>query len=506
MALRDTIDSNETGLAYAEEERLGVLPTTPIWKPGEPNSYDSFGGALKLLARNPINRSRQRKKGVITDLDAKGGYNQDFTQTNFQDLLKGAMFADYREKATGAPDSVSATAYVLTDASDFAAGGLVLATNFAIPGNNGLKTITAVTGGTDVEVAGLAIEASPPANSGIVLVGFTSAAGVIDVSVTGSVPKLTGIPAAFAPLVIPGEWIFVGGDGATDFFADTNNNGFKRIGNVTGTNWTFDLSQTTMVTEASTLKTIKIFFGRVLKNELGSLIKRRSYQFERQAGAPDDADTAAVQSEYLVGSMIDEFVLNIKQADKITVDLKLMSLDNAQRTATDGLKTGTREALVESDAFNTSTDFAMLRLNIIDPADANPDPLFAYLTDVKLTFKNNLKINKAVSVLGGFSISAGTFAVSAETTAYFSTIEAVQSVRRNRDCELNCAVVKDNAGFAVDMPLIALGNGELDIKQDEPIMLPLTIDAATAIKINPNTDYTAMWVFFDYLPNLASPE
>jgi hypothetical protein len=317
---------------------------------------------------------------------------------------------------------------------------------------------------------------------------------------------LTGIPAAFAPLVIPGEWVFVGGDGGLDTFAAEANNGFKRIGRVNGTSWILDLSQTTMTTEASTAKTIKVFFGRVLKNELGALIKPRSYQFERQVGNPDDADTAAIQSEYLTGSMIDTFVFNVAQADKLTADVTLMSLDNEQRTATDGIKAGTRLPLVESDAYNTSTDFAMMRLNIIDPADANPDPLFAYLSSLKITIKNNLKGNKAVAVLGSFSISAGTFAVSAEATAYFATIEAVQAVRRNRDCNINAALVKDNAGFVFDLPLIGLGNGELDVKQDEPITLPLTIDAATAAKINPNTDYTAMWCFFDYLPNLASPE
>jgi hypothetical protein len=506
MTIRTTIDSNETGLAYALEQRQGVLPVTPIWRPAEPNSYNGFGGALKLLARNPINRSRQRKKGVITDLDAKGGYQQDFTQTNFQDLLQGVMFADYREKATGAPDSVSGTAYVLDDASDFAAGGLILAKGFATPANNGLKTITAVTGGTDVEVAGLVAEASPPADSGIILVGFTSAAGVIDVTVAGALPTFTGIPAAFAPLVIPGEWVFVGGDGGLDTFAAEANNGFKRIGSVAGTSWHIDLSQTTMTAEASTAKTIKIFFGRVLKNELGALIKPRSYQFERQVGNPDDADTSAIQSEYLTGSMIDTFVFNVAQADKLTADVTLMSLDNEQRTATDGVKSGTRLSLVESDAYNTSTDFAMMRLNIIDPTDANPDPLFAYLSSLKITIKNNLKGNKAVAVLGSFSISAGTFEVSAEATAYFATIEAVQAVRLNRDCNINTALVKDNAGFVFDLPLIGLGNGELDVKQDEAITLPLTIDAATAAKINPNTDYTAMWIFFDYLPNIASPE
>jgi Phage tail tube protein len=505
MTLRDNIDSNETSLNYAEETRLGVLPVTPIWYPAEPNSYSNFGGSLKLLARNPINRSRQRKKGVITDLDAKGGYNQDFTQSNFQNLLQGLMFADFRQKPTLAPTSVSGTAYVAASITGWAAGALALATGFATPANNGLKVVTGVTGSTDVQVSGLVAEASPPAGAKVVMVGFNTAAGVLDVTATG-LPVITGVPAAFAALVIPGEWVYIGGDGALNEFTNDGNNGFKRISAIATTNWTIDLSQSAMVAETNTAQTVQVFFGRVLKNELNSLIKYRSYQFERQLGNPDDANTSAIQSEYLIGSMIDQYDLNVKMADKITADVTLLSMDNQQRTATDGVKSGTRATLVESDAFNTSTDFAMLRMNIIDPTNADPDPLFAYLSDLKLTFKNNLKVNKAIGVLGGFSVSAGTFEVSATATAYFSTIEAVQAVRLNRDCEVNAAVVKENAGFVIDLPLIALGGGELDVKQDEAISLPLTIDAATAAKINPNTDYTAMWVFFDYLPNAASPE
>ena len=508
MALRNKTDSNETGLAIAEEVigQPGVLPVTPVWVGMEPNEYDDFGGEPTLLSRRPINSSRQRKKGLIVDLAASGGFTQDFTNDNSQMLARGFMYADFREKKNEEPTEVSATGYVVADEDAYFPGMMLFASGFTDAANNGLKVVTSIDAGTsEVRAAGLAVEGAPPAGAKILLVGYQGAAGQLDVNAAGNLPQITGAGNNLHQLgLIPGEMIFVGGDILANRFDNVSNNGIKRVRSILPGAITIDKSDLAMVTEADGAKNVQIFFGRVLKNELANLIVRRSFQMERSMGAPDTALPAEIQAEYVLGAFPNEMEMSIEAADKITTSYSFIAITNDHRISSDGLKAGDRVEVIESDAYNTSTDFSRIKLAKVDNVNEAPEPLFAFVNEITLNINNNVSLNKAVGYLGGFDATIGLFEVSAEINAYFTTIESVKAIKDNADITLDFFVAKDGRGFAVDLPLIALGGGLSEVELDEPIMVPLESDAATAVKLGAAFNHTLLWVFFDYLPSLAS--
>lgn len=510
MAQVNKIDSNITGLAYAEEAVLGSLPGengqpgSPVWNRLNPNSYNDFGGEVITVAPNPINPSRQRRKGVTTDLNASGGINHNFTFSNLRDLMQGLMFADEREKGYEEPTGVTGTDYEVASTTGFLVNSLIKGQGFTNAANNGLDIVTAVVADTTIAAAQTTVEGSPPTGANIRVVGYEGTTGDIDVDVSGSLPALTSTVLDFTTLgLVPGQWIFVGGDTASDKFANAANNGFKRIRTIAANRLTIDKSDAAMVTETGTGLDIRLFFGDVLRNETGSLITRRSYNVERTLGAPDDAAPAQIQSEVLIGAVPNEFTLNIPSADLLNADLTFVATDNAQRDGTTGPKQSSVQEPDTAKEYNTSSDVTRIRLSTVSSVSAAPTALFAFITEGNISINNNVTPNKAVGVLGAFDVTAGTFTVSGSLTAYFADVAATQAVRNNSDVTLDIGFARDNQGVIFDLPLIALGDGRLSVEVDQPITLPLTIDAASGQDVDENLDHTLLITYFNYLPNAA---
>lgn len=508
------IDSNASGLAIAEELSLKVLPgvagADAVWYDQEPNGYPSFGGELSMMVRSPINSSRQDQKGTATGNTASGGFAADFTKSNMKRLLQGFFFADGRELANTQPLNGAAVVMTSALAADksynaaaglaiFAANELIFVSGFTNALNNGVKNVVSAVAGKVVVVETTVEETVAPSGSKVEKVGYKLAVGDAGFVVSSGIPSLSVTAGDFSVMagMFPGNWVFIGGDVAGNRFA--NNVGFARIATVAAKSLTFDDTTFTPVTEAGTGKTIHLYMGSVVRNEkLATLIKRRSYQLERRLGM----GPTAVQAEYVVGAVPNQFTLNIPKVDKLTCDLSFVGCDTEYRTgeAGDTVKTGIHVLAGGESAYNTSSDVYRIKLAILNPGTSNPSPLFGYVDGASIAIDNGVTPDTAVGVFGAFDVSTGNFKVSGSITAFFSTVSAVQAVRKNSDVGVSVISAAKNAGFVFDIPLVGLGGGMVNVEKDKAIQIPLTAAGAE----NKN-GYTMLSVIYSYLPTLAMP-
>lgn len=501
MTANLTQASNNTGLAVTRELSPGVVDGTAVWNAQEPNSYKNFGAAYKQVARQPINASRQNRKGVITDLDSMGGWQEDVTYNGTKGKIEGLMYADFRNKAELATTGAIASSSEFTVAAGgavFAAGDLVFTSGYANPANNGLFVVTAGSAGY-ITVAGTLVDET--AVGKIVKVGHQCASG--DLTYTASTKTMASTALDFTTLgLMVGEWLFAADDDAAKSLI--SNLGYARIKSVAPHAIVFDRTMPAdptlpIIDGPGTGETARFYFGRIVKNELGPLIKHYTYQLERTLGR-DDTTASTDQAEYLVGGVFSEAVFTFNSADKVTAEWSTMAAKYETRTSSVGPKPGTRPPLSLSSAFNTSTDVKFMSIELA----GTDTPLYAYLMNLAITVNNNVKASKAIGVLGSIGMNEGQFVVSAAATAYFANVTAAQAIENNQSCNLSACIARDNQGILFDIPLITLGDGAPKVTANERIQLPLTIDAASAASLNPATDYTLLLTFFDYLPTIGS--
>jgi len=431
---------------------------------------------------------------------------------------------DVTDTGTGAL-TITSTAQVSTTDDSFTvnavpsglvAGSVLLAKGYGASANNGRKTVLSTTASKVVVNEDLVNEANPPVGATLKVVGHTFAAGDVELVVQESAPGVISgfqliatVGSFLAYALVPGSWLFIGGDAVDSFFEDGDDarlGGYARIAvdgvSADGKTVTFDKSTFVPEDNDGTGKSLEVYFSDVIKNEDDpDLIVRFSSVMERTLGK--DAD--GTQSEYLVGSVASELTWNSPLANLVNIDMAYICQKTGLRKGIDGpLVRRAGNSVVKAlgeDAFNTSSNVYRLRMGMIDPTTMNPSPFFARVTEWTGTINNNVTSAKAQGVLGGFDTTVGNFDVDAEVTAYFSTVEVIHAVKCNWDVTFDAIYAKQNAGVYMDIPLISLGGGRLDIEQDAAIMVPLQAAAAES-----PFGHTALIGWFDYLPNAAMPD
>lgn len=518
---RKVISGGITGLSVRFMTDLssnGGVPASPFYGL-EPNSYADYGGKVTTVTRNPISRSRQRKKGTVTDFDASGGFNHDWTQHQLDRLVPALFYSNPFEKPTTAPlfgvsvpvtAVAAATGFVVDNDPDmlFKPGHLVLASGFPTPGNNGLKPLTAVSA-THLMAAGLTDEAGTPAKAKLEVVGFQFAAGDLTLDAQASQGVLTSAAVNLTTLGLHrGEWIFLGDASNAAYIYAGVLPFYGRISlaedAITAGSIKLDKTTAALVDDVGAAKTLRMFFGTFTRNMtedeivISDDIIRHFMQLERTLGSDGDG----MQSQILDDAVANALTYTQPLAGKISCDMTFVALNEFARTGADGLidsPLGRISGLGEA-AFNSSTCLYRARMSLLDPTTLNPTPLFAYVQAIELTLENAVKAVKVQGDVGGIDTIEGDLAAGGSATVFFSKVAAVQAVRNYSDVTFDAILAQRNAGYVWDIPLLGLGNGQLEVTKDDPITVPLDMGAAENF-----AGYTASYTSFSYLPTVAMP-
>ncbi|PHR58817.1 MAG: hypothetical protein COA47_10450 [Robiginitomaculum sp.] len=489
MVARTTLDSNRVGLGYVEEVTYGVTPATPVIQLIDPNSYADTGANVNSVSREPLNPGRQNQKGNVVGVDAAVGFEIDFTYQGQQDLLQGFMVSTWENKVvSGVVSAVTGSEYSLAVnlAVPLVVDSLVFAEGFTTANNNGFKVVAGVPAVGNIAVAGLTIEASPPTDATVQVVGFRGAPGDIDAaaSIAGNAGRLDSTVLDFTTLGLQeGEWIYIGGTATDNKFIAAENNGFARIafGGISANELELDkVPGSSWTVETTTTEDIDLYFGDVLKNQKATALQVvRSYTFERTF--------VTTAYEVIPGSVPNEMAIALDTEAKMVANLDFISKDgNVTSTEIAGI---TRLPIVEADLLNTSSDVARLRI-------ATDSGLTTFVTSAAININNGVTANKQVGALSALDVSLDNFAVSGDLEVYFTDELLSQAVRNNTSATFDLALRANQSVFLFDMPLITFSDGRPNVEKGSPVTVPIPFEAFE----HPDFGYTLMLQRFKYAP------
>lgn len=502
---KQTISSDESALLIARQDDPRSIPDSAntVWRVCEPNSYGSFGASFKKVARSPINASRQNKKATVVGFDATAEYESDVTPINMLEDLQGFLFADARYKDRIAATAATVNGYtVASGGASYRAGDIVYSEGATDGPNNGPRPVLAGSTPTNVRVDGLTARAGQAIT--LHRVGRVFAAGALAVDASGALPVITGAGLDALGL-IPGEFVFVGGDAPELRFAEASNRGWARVLRIDAGALTLDKTDGEWSDDDGAGKTVAIYFGTVVKNESDpTLIRQFNYALRRKLGRPDAASNV-VQSEVVIGAVCNELTITIPEEDKLTCNLAYVARDHKTYTDDSVIK-GVEVEPAEADAYNSTQDAVRARMAVY-PAQRNnsaPIPILGVFTEWKITVNNNVTARKGVKYMGAYSVTPGKFEVMATLTAYFTDVASVEAVRQNKDVTFDFVEYKDNKGMAIDFPMCSLATEGVELAPNDPMMISVDSEMSTGRKYDVGLDHTMLAVVFPYLPDMAS--
>jgi len=509
--------TNNTGLQYALESSLGVLPGSPDWKVTEPNDIGAFGAEITTVSRNPISKLRQRRKGTRVDLDSNAEFEADTTFDSMLDFAAGFMFAnatnaDMTFRAADAqvgPAGFTIPSATAAQAAKFqytAAGpiSLVHAAGYTTTGNNSPLTvfeIAADVAATDtvIEVTGITTETAPT-NAEVSLAGIRAEAGDLDLSISGTIGTITsGNGASVTPIdfttlgLTVGQRIHIGGLTATNRFGSTaggsnDSYGSARIRTIAAGTLTVDKMDTTLsdsdgtdTGSAGAEVQCDLLFGRFVRNVSVDHADYNAQSFQFEGSYPNlyetDPPTPVANPdgfEYVVGALPNTWSWAMALTDKSVSTFSFIAkgaddlVDNGSRKT----NASTARLPLFTEAINTSIDCFRLGITDVDETGLTTD-----FKDITALISNNVTPEKVLCVSGARFMNNGNFDLNVTGEALFTSPLVINRIKNNTTVTMDWLVKNDDGACSVDVPSAVIKDGAKTFPINESVRFAFDVEA-----------------------------
>ncbi len=473
--------TNDTSLVYGLQADQDTDPT--VWFLLEPNAINTFGATITTVARDPISKDKQRRKGVVTDLDSSVEWEGDTTISHFTDFIECFSSATaVLSQTSRIPTDISSDvitipaitngdeAFFLSDAS---VDSLIFNRAYTNPANNGLFALTAAGTTTALTAAGQGlVDETPPANAQVELAGVRpETTSDLSIVVTGASAVLTSaadIPDFSVLGLTVGQFIHLGGiTSGTQF---TTCVGFARVELIGTTTLTLDKLDSTVVTDTGTGDTVDLLFGRFVRNVPvdNALYLEQFITFEMTF--PNLGNPSGDRYQYSLDNLCNTAAFNLPLTDKSTVTFGFVGTDTDNPTDTQ--KAGAAAAISpnKTAAFGT-TSTGLARLQLADLSDNQYGACFKSLT---LSLDNQVTPEKCLATLGAQFMNSGNFLVDIESQLLFTEQTIIDAIRSNTTVTLDFRLDNDDGAIVLDIPNMTIGGGDREFPLNESVLINVT--------------------------------
>lgn len=447
-------DANRTAVGLVEEVTPGTTPVTPVFE-----NLRIKGESLEYRKSTTISaelRSDAQVTDVITTgFDAGGSIPMEASFGALDAILRGVMRSDFtwmpvRENIAGQTTNVGAVAattyaVIASDgtryrATAFAPLHLVRASGFTNAANNKQFVAGAGTTATSIVHTGGIVEAVPPIGARLKAIGFEGAAGDIVATAGG----LTSTATNFITMgIIVGMWIWVGGAAAGQKYATAANFGWARVTSVAAGALGLDNLPAGWGADAGAGKTIRVFFGDVIRNGT----TKRTFSLEVQLQDVSIFD-------YFTGMMADSLEFGL--AARSLVDVTVGWLGRSMTSLVSRIAGATDILAPIFDVLNTSSNVGQIFENGAVIPGAN------FVMSAGISIKNNLRRRNALGTLASVDIVPGRFVVDGSLGTYFGD-NTIRNKILNSVASSVMFVLSDGTGprgYLFDMPRVKFLEGD----------------------------------------------